>query len=54
MQEKQKTPDRDVIWTQIDFNKVKSRINEVTSQIERVIKKYKVPNESGSSDKRKN
>jgi hypothetical protein len=49
-----KKPGKDIIWTQIDFNKVKNRINEVTSQIERVIKKYKVPNESGISDKRKN
>ncbi|MHC0063123.1 hypothetical protein ACWATR_09370 [Nostoc sp. UIC 10890] len=42
------------IWVNLDFNKVKHRINAVTCQIEQVIQKHQLSNQSKNSGKRNN
>ena len=54
MNEKQERLDKAYIWANIDFDKVKHRINAVTSQVERVIQKYQLSNPTGNSGKRTN
>ena len=49
---KQKAPDKAYIWVNIDFDKVKHRINAVTCQIEQVIQKYQLSTQAGHSDKK--
>lgn len=54
MQSKREAPDKAYIWVNIDFNKVKHRINAVTCQIEQVIQKYQLTNTTSNSPKRNN
>jgi hypothetical protein len=54
MNSKQKKPEKAYIWVNIDFDKVKHRINAVTCQIDRVIQKHQLSNQTGNSDKRNN
>ncbi|MBE8998025.1 MULTISPECIES: hypothetical protein [unclassified Nostoc] len=54
MNNKQERPDKAYIWVNIDFDKVKYRINAVTCQIERVIQKHQLSNQPGNSGKRNN
>ncbi|MEH2308201.1 hypothetical protein [Nostoc sp.] len=54
MNNKQEKPDKAYIWVNIDFDKVKYRINAVTCQIERVIEKHQLSNQTGNSGKRNN
>ncbi|WP_179067112.1 hypothetical protein [Nostoc sp. C052] len=54
MNDKQQRPDKAYIWVNIDFNKVKHRIDAVTYQIERVIQKHQLSNKTGKSGKRNN
>jgi hypothetical protein len=46
---KQEITDKTYIWVNIDFDKVKHRINAVTCQIERVIQKHQLSNQTGNS-----
>ncbi len=54
MSNKQQRPDKAYIWVNIDFDKVKHRINTVTCQIERVIEKHQLSDQTGKSGKRNN
>ncbi|WP_185586304.1 MULTISPECIES: hypothetical protein [unclassified Nostoc] len=54
MNYKQQRPDKAYIWVNIDFDKVKYRIDAVTCQIERVIQKHQISNQPGNSGKRNN
>ncbi|MEH2398526.1 hypothetical protein [Nostoc sp.] len=54
MNDKQERLDKAYIWANIDFDKVKHRINAVTSQVERVIQKYQLSNTTGNSGKKNN
>ena len=54
MNYKQQRPDKAYIWVNIDFDKVKHRIDAVTCQIERVIQKHQILNQTGKSSKRNN
>ena len=54
MDDKQERLDKAYIWANIDFDKVKHRINAVTSQVERVIQKYQLSNPTGNSGKKNN
>ncbi|MBW4678354.1 MAG: hypothetical protein KME52_31560 [Desmonostoc geniculatum HA4340-LM1] len=54
MDKKQETHNKAYIWVNIDFDKVKNRINVVTSKIEQVIQKYQFSNKAGDSGKRNN
>jgi len=54
MNYKYKLPGKASIWANIDFDKVKNRINAVTCQIEQVIQKYNLPAENGMSNQRNN
>ncbi|MEH2282153.1 MAG: hypothetical protein V7K90_12635 [Nostoc sp.] len=54
MKHKQERLDKAYIWVNIDFDKVKHRINAVTCQIERVIQKHQVSNQTGNLGKRNN
>ena len=54
MNNKQERLDKAYIWANIDFDKVKHRINAVTSQVERVIQKYQLSNPTGNSGKKNN
>jgi hypothetical protein len=54
MSNKQERPDKAYIWVNIDFDKVKYRINAVTCQIEQVIQKHQLSNQTGNSGKRNN
>ncbi|MGF2009955.1 MAG: hypothetical protein RMX25_000255 [Nostoc sp. DedVER01b] len=54
MSSKQERPEKAYIWVNIDFDKVKHRINAVTCQIERVIEKHQLSNHTGNSDKGNN
>lgn len=54
MSNKQEKPDKAYIWVNIDFDKVKYRINAVTCQIEQVIQKHQLSNQTGNSGKRNN
>ncbi|MEH2199827.1 hypothetical protein [Nostoc sp.] len=47
----QKKPDKAYIWVNIDFDKVKHRIDEVTCQIEQVIQKHQLSNQTRNSGK---
>lgn len=48
MGDKQQIPNKAYIWVNIDFDKVKGRINVVTSKIEQVIQKYQFSRGSDS------
>ena len=54
MNKKHEIPDKAYIWVNIDFDKVKDRINLVTCQIEQVIQKYQFSTKAGNSGKRNN
>ncbi|MBE8986974.1 hypothetical protein [Nostoc sp. LEGE 12450] len=54
MNNKQEKSDKAYIWVNIDFDKVKYRINAVTCQIEQVIQKHQLSNQTGNSGKRSN
>ncbi|MEH2298043.1 hypothetical protein [Nostoc sp.] len=54
MNDKQERLDKAYIWANIDFDKVKHRINAVTSQVERVIQKYQLSNPTGNSGNKNN
>ncbi|MEH2011419.1 hypothetical protein [Nostoc sp.] len=54
MDSKQERFDKAYIWANIDFDKVKHRINVVTCQIEWVIQKYQLSNPTGNSGKKNN
>lgn len=54
MNDKYKLPGKASIWANIDFDKVKNRINAVNCQIEQVIQKYNLPAENGMSNHRNN
>ncbi|MEH2150041.1 hypothetical protein [Nostoc sp.] len=54
MDNKQQGSDKAYIWVNIDFDKVRHRIDAVTCQIERVIQKHHLPNQIGKSGKRNN
>ncbi|WP_335072872.1 hypothetical protein [Nostoc sp.] len=54
MNNKQQRPDKAYIWVNIDFDKVKHRINAVTCQIDRVIQKYQLSNQTVNPGKRNN
>jgi hypothetical protein len=54
MNDKHKRLDKANIWVNIDFDKVKHRINAVTCQIEQVIEKYQLSNQTGNSGKENN
>lgn len=54
MKHKQEASDKAYIWVNIDFDKVKHRINAVTCQIEQVIQKYQLSTQAGHSDKKNN
>ncbi|MEH1907278.1 MAG: hypothetical protein V7L05_28315 [Nostoc sp.] len=54
MDKKQERFDKAYIWVNIDFDKVKHRINAVTCQIERVIQKHQLSNQTRNSGKRNN
>ncbi|MEH2325901.1 MAG: hypothetical protein V7K32_20560 [Nostoc sp.] len=54
MNSKQERPDKSYIWVNIDFDKVQNRINAVTYQIERVIQKHQLSNQTAKSGKRNN
>ncbi|MDZ8088459.1 MAG: hypothetical protein RMY16_23285 [Nostoc sp. DedQUE12b] len=54
MNYKQQKPDKAYIWVNIDFDKVKHRIDAVTCQIERVIKKHQISNQTANSGRRNN
>lgn len=54
MKYKQEAPDKAYIWVNIDFDKVKHRINAVTCQIERVIQKYELSTKAGHSAQKNN
>jgi uncharacterized protein YpuA (DUF1002 family) len=49
-----KMPAKVSIWANIDFDKVKHRINTVTFKIEQVIQKYELCTKLGSPGKRNN
>ncbi|MBN3923370.1 hypothetical protein [Nostoc sp. NMS4] len=51
---KQQRPNKAYIWANIDFDKVKNRIDAVTCQIERVIQKHHLLNQTGKLGKRNN
>lgn len=51
---KQQRHDKAYIWVNIDFDKVKHRIDAVTCQIEWVIQKHEFSNQTGKSGKRNN
>ncbi|MEH2001822.1 hypothetical protein [Nostoc sp.] len=51
---KQQSSEKAYIWANIDFDKVKHRIDAVTCQIERVIKKHEFSNQTGKSGKKNN
>ncbi|MBD2521458.1 hypothetical protein [Nostoc sp. FACHB-133] len=54
MNNKQERTDKAYIWVNINFDKVKYRINAVTCQIERVIQKHQLSNQPGNSGKKNN
>lgn len=54
MNTKQQRPDKSYIWVNIDFDKVQHRINGVTCQIERVIQKHQLSNQTGKLGKTNN
>jgi hypothetical protein len=54
MNRRQQRPDKAYIWVNIDFDKVKNRIDAVTCQIERVIQKHHLSNQTPKSGKRNN
>ena len=54
MNNKQKRPNKSYIWVNIDFDKVQNRINAVTCQIERVIQKHQLSNQTGKSGEKNN
>ncbi|MBD2515339.1 hypothetical protein H6G93_10005 [Nostoc sp. FACHB-973] len=54
MGKKQEIPNKAYIWVNIDFDKVKNRINVVTSKIEQVIQKYEFSTRASDSGKRNN
>ncbi|MEH2038592.1 hypothetical protein [Nostoc sp.] len=54
MDNNRQKPDKAYIWVNIDFDKVKHRIDAVTCQIERVIQKHHLSNQTGKSGKRNN
>jgi hypothetical protein len=54
MNRRQQRPDKAYIWVNIDFDKVKNRIDAVTCQIERVIQKHHLSNQTHKSGKRNN
>ncbi len=54
MNNNQERPNKAYIWVNIDFDKVKHRINAVTCQIERVIHKHQLSNKTGNPGKRNN
>ncbi|MEH2246571.1 hypothetical protein [Nostoc sp.] len=54
MDNKQEKPNKAYIWENVDFDKVKHRINAVTCQIERVIQKYQLSNQTSNPGKRTN
>ncbi|MEJ6480134.1 hypothetical protein N0Y54_01910 [Nostoc punctiforme UO1] len=54
MDSKREKLDKAYIWVNIDFDKVKYRINAVTYQIEQVIQKHQLSNQTGNSGKRNN
>ncbi|WP_461923331.1 hypothetical protein [Nostoc sp.] len=51
MDSKQERLDKAYIWMNIDFDKVKYRINAVTCEIERVIQKHQLSNQTSNSGK---
>ncbi len=54
MNNQRERPDKAYIWVNIDFDKVKHRINTVTCQIEQVIQKHQLSNQTGNSGKTNN
>ncbi|MBN4006675.1 hypothetical protein [Nostoc sp. LPT] len=54
MKGKQQRPEKSYIWANIDFDKVKNRIDAVTCQIERVIQKHHLSNQTAKSGRRNN
>lgn len=54
MNSKQERLGKAYIWVNIDFDKVKYRINAVTCEIERVIQKHQLSNQTSNSGKRNN
>lgn len=54
MNYKQQRPDKSYIWVNIDFDKIKYRIDAVTYQIERVIQKHQILNQTSKTSKRNN
>ncbi|MBC1237152.1 hypothetical protein [Nostoc linckia] len=54
MDNKPQMPNKSYIWVNIDFDKVKNRINIVTSKIEQVIQKYQFSTKTRDSGKRNN
>ncbi|MBH8551795.1 hypothetical protein I8751_05265 [Nostocaceae cyanobacterium CENA357] len=54
MYKQQKPPNQVRIWGNIDFDKVKNRIDHVTYQIHQVLQKYEIPKQTGNSDQRNN
>ncbi|BAZ33316.1 hypothetical protein NIES4074_58260 [Cylindrospermum sp. NIES-4074] len=53
MNNNHKRPENTSVLVNIDFNKVKHRIDRVTRKIELVIKKYEFRSENGDSDIKK-
>ncbi|MFN6519429.1 MAG: hypothetical protein RMY29_033735 [Nostoc sp. CreGUA01] len=54
MRNDQQTPNKAHIWVNIDFDKVKNRINVVTIKIEQVIQKYQFSTKVRDSGRTKN
>ncbi|MEH1942758.1 MAG: hypothetical protein V7L01_21420 [Nostoc sp.] len=54
MNSKQQKPDKAYIWVNIDFDKVKHRIDAVTCQIERVIQKHQISNQTVNLGRKNN
>ncbi|MEH2080482.1 MAG: hypothetical protein V7K89_10885 [Nostoc sp.] len=54
MKRKQQRLEKAYIWANIDFDKVKNRIDAVTCQIERVIQKHHLSNQTAKLGKRNN
>ncbi|MDZ8187739.1 MAG: hypothetical protein RMX96_23175 [Nostoc sp. ChiSLP02] len=52
MNKRPEIPNKAYIWANIDFDKVKNRINVVTSKIEHVIEKYHFSSKPRDSGKK--